>query len=76
VEPEARNVALLRANLWQHGLHNVAVLPMAAEARAGYLRFETNETDRGDHQVHTGDGAASGNLVPAWRLDDVLAGLA
>ena len=75
VEAEQRNVALLRANLWRHGLHHVAVLPMAAGARADYLRLAPNEANRGDHQVHSAAGADSGTLVPAGRLDEVLRGL-
>jgi FkbM family methyltransferase len=75
VEPEARNLALLRANLWQHGLRNVAVLPIAAGDRTGYLRLEANESNRGDHQVHALGEHETGRLVPAGRLDEVLRGL-
>jgi FkbM family methyltransferase len=75
VEPEPRNVALLRANVWRNGLRNVAVLPLAASDRTGFLRLELNEANRGDHQVHPLDGSAEGALVAAARLDDTLRGL-
>ena len=49
---------------------------MAASDRTGYLRLELNEANRGDHQVHAHGSAESGQLVPAGRLDELLAGLA
>ena len=75
IEPEPRNLALLRANVWRHGLNNVAVLPMAAAAEPAYLLLKPSEANRGDHQVYPATSAGSGSLVPAGRLDEVLAGL-
>jgi FkbM family methyltransferase len=75
VEPEARNVALLRANLWRNGLTGVSVLAIAAGREQGYLHLEHNELNRGDHQVLPIGDATSGELVPVDRLDHILGGI-
>jgi FkbM family methyltransferase len=73
VEPERRNLALLKANLWRNGCGNAIVLPIAAYRHTGFLPLVLNEDNRGDHQVGWHDGASA--LVPCARLDDLLGGL-
>jgi FkbM family methyltransferase len=73
VEPERRNLALLKANLWRHGCDNSVVLPIAAHRQRGFLPLRLNEENRGDHQVGWGEQAAA--LVPCARLDELLAGV-
>jgi FkbM family methyltransferase len=68
VEPEARNIAVLRANLWRHGV-DALVLPAAAYSRRDFLHLALSETNPGDHQVHATHGEA---MVPCLRLDDHL----
>lgn len=72
VEPEARNVALLKANLWRNRATNAVVVPLAAGRGWGYVPLTFNECNRGDHQVGWRDRAD--RLVPCARLDDLLAG--
>ena len=69
VEPELRNLRLLRANLWRNGM-SAQVLPIAAYSRGGFIRFVRSETNPGDHQVR--EGAEEGSLVPCSRLDELL----
>lgn len=73
VEPEARNLGLLRANLWRHGAGNAVVLPIAAHRHRGFVPLRLNEQNRGDHQVGWHEGASA--FVPCARLDDLLAGV-
>jgi FkbM family methyltransferase len=73
VEPEPRNVALLKANLWRHGCDNSVILPIAAYRQRGFVPMRLNEENRGDHQVGWSDEA--GALVPCARLDELLAGV-
>lgn len=71
IEPEPRNVSLLKANLWRNGCDNTVILPIAAYRDRGFLPLSFNEDNRGDHQV-----ARHGSvdlLVPCARLDDLLA---
>jgi FkbM family methyltransferase len=68
VEPEPRNVALLRANLWRNRLE-ATVLPAAAYSHHGFLHLALNETNPGDHQVHQEQGDT---LVPCIRVDEHL----
>ena len=72
IEPEARNVALLKANLWRNGCGNAVVLPVAAHVETGFLPLRLNEENRGDHQVGWQQGATT--LVPCARIDDLLVG--
>ncbi len=71
VEPEQRNLALLKANLWRNSCANAVVVPIAAFREVGYLPLRFNEENRGDHQVGWDHDASV--LVPCGRLDDVLA---
>jgi FkbM family methyltransferase len=73
VEPERRNIALLKANLWRHGCDNAVILPIAAHRQRGFLPLRLNDENRGDHQVGWSDEASA--LVPSARLDDLLAGV-
>lgn len=72
VEPEARNVAVLRANLWSHGLDDVVVLPIAGWSRRTLLPLALSEANRGDHQVRPDGVDVAARLVPAAALDDLL----
>jgi len=74
VEPEPRNLALLRANLWRGGADRTRVLPIAAHDRRDLLELRFNADNRGDHRVGAATDAG-GLLVPAARLDDVLGDL-
>lgn len=71
VEPEDRNLLLLKANLWRHGCSNAIVLPIAAYRERGFLPLSLDEDNRGDHQVGWYEDASA--LVPCARLDDLLA---
>jgi FkbM family methyltransferase len=69
VEPDSRNLRLLRANLWRNGV-SAQIAPIAAFSRRGFIRFVRSETNRGDHQVWEGSGA--GALVPCTTVDELL----
>lgn len=73
IEPEPRNLGLLRANIWRNRAWNVRVLPLAAQAKTGYVGLRLSEGNRGDHQVIGASGHV-GSLVPAIRLDEALDG--
>lgn len=73
VEPERRNLTLLKANLWRLGCDNAVILPIAAHRERGFLPLRLNEENRGDHQV--GLSGEASELVPCARLDDLLAGV-
>ncbi|MEN3282333.1 MAG: hypothetical protein V7607_3473 [Solirubrobacteraceae bacterium] len=75
VEPEPSNLALLRANIWRHGLRNVCLLAAAASDSIGYLGLREGEPDNtGSYETHRAAGADD-LVVPAVVLDDVLAGV-
>jgi FkbM family methyltransferase len=74
VEPEPRNVELLRANMWRNRARNVRVLAVAAQAETGYAGLRLSAVNRGDHQV-VDASSHTGSLVPAARLDELLAGI-
>jgi FkbM family methyltransferase len=71
VEPEAANLALLRANLWRQGRDNVLVVPAAAAAGRGLLALRRSATNAGDHQVHH-EARPGDALVPSLALDELL----
>jgi len=84
LEPEPRNVALLRANVAANGLGSrVRVRQLAASDHAGTAVLELSPRNSGDHRVRvyagTDRAAAQGEArratigVPMLRLDDVLA---
>ncbi len=70
IEPDAANLKLLRANLWQNGCDNVWVVPAAAADRRALLALRRNAQNAGDHQVHDSP-AEDDPLVPSVRLDDL-----
>jgi FkbM family methyltransferase len=72
VEPEDRNLALLKANLWRNKCANAVILPLAAGREQGFLPLRLNEENRGDHR--TGLPLAPDQLVPVAALDDLLIG--
>jgi FkbM family methyltransferase len=69
VEPEPRNLALLRANLWRNGVRNCSVLPVAAYHQSGHVTMALNEEMRAAWIV---PGYDTTFLVPCARLDDVI----
>jgi FkbM family methyltransferase len=75
VEPEPRNVEILRANVWRNRAWNVRILPLAAQAETGYVGLRLSAVNRGDHQV-VDASTHTGALVPAARLDELLDGMA
>lgn len=71
IEPEARNLELLRANLRRNGVR-AEVHALAAHTAASFLPLVVNEENRGDHRVL--EGASADIQVPCARLDEILAG--
>lgn len=74
VEPEARNLELLRANLERACSVSGAaatVLPLAAHSEPGWIALELDELNRGNHRLAPAGGCA-GPVVRCERLDDVL----
>ena len=69
VEPEPRNLALLRANLWRNGVRNCSVLPVAAYHQSGHVTMALNEEMRAAWIV---PGYDTTFLVPCAKLDDIL----
>jgi len=75
VEPEPRNLALLRANVWLAGAANVEVLPVAAGRERGFLGLrEPDAQNTGSFEAHD-DWEPGDRIVPSLPLDDVLAGM-
>jgi FkbM family methyltransferase len=72
VEPEHRNLGLLRANLWRHERDDIVVLPIAAWSSRTLLPLVLSEFNRGDHQVRPDSEASGAQLVPAAALDALL----
>ena len=70
VEPEQRNLQLLRANVWRNRCNNTIVLPVAAYRETGFLPMRRDEKNRGNHQV--GRSGKAHELVPCARLEDLL----
>jgi FkbM family methyltransferase len=72
IEPDARTLAILRANLWRNRCFNVTVLPLAAYVETGHVGFAVNPDGRAgstlapDHE--------EGGTVPCARIDDVVTG--
>jgi FkbM family methyltransferase len=71
IEPEPRNLQLLRMNLARHGVQaNATVFPLAAYSRSCQMALAMNEANRGDHFL--APHASTGLQVRCVRLDDVL----
>lgn len=73
VEPEPRNVDLIRANAWQNRAWNVRALALAANAETGYGERRLT-TGRGDTHRIADASEHPDMLVPSVRLDDLLKG--
>jgi FkbM family methyltransferase len=85
-EPEPRNFALLRENLWLNGVSDeVIALNLAAADKPGALEFELSGTNFGDHRVRFGGAGKAGDepelyaessriviSVPSITVDDAL----
>jgi FkbM family methyltransferase len=71
VEPEPRNLALLRANLWRNGCDNVAVLPVAAYERRGHVRFVSNPEGLAGSWIDPEQGDTA-TMAPCAPLDSLL----
>jgi FkbM family methyltransferase len=70
VEPERRNVDLLRRNLARNGCTNAGVVPFAAHSTDRLMSLALDEENRGAHRlVPLGEAATSVRCV---RLDDFL----
>lgn len=69
VEPDLRNLRLLRANVWRNGV-SAQIAPIAAYSRGGFIRFVRSATNFGDHQVWEGPG--EGSLIPCSTMDELL----
>lgn len=74
IEPERRNLSLLRMNVWQNGHEHVDIIPAAAWHRRGALSLRHNDTNAGDHQVHNHVVSHDSVIVPAIALDDLFEG--
>ena len=70
IEPESRNLALLRTNLSATPCRRVSVLGLAAYSRPAWMSLRMNETNRGDHKL--APAGETDVLVRCVRLDDVL----
>lgn len=72
VEPEQRNLRLLRLNTWEYD--NVEIIAAAAWHERTVLQLRYNEANRGDHQVHQHVDAGATPAV-ALPLDELLGGV-
>jgi FkbM family methyltransferase len=77
VEPDPRNAAVLRANLWRNRCDNATVLPVAAWSKRTHLNLVTYPEGGAATEVSSDASAkGDGRLVPAERLDDLVEGSA
>ncbi len=51
IEPETRNLALLRSNLARNGCTNAHVVPFAAYSTSGWMSLALDEENRGGHRL-------------------------
>ena len=72
VEPEPRNLDLLRRNIARNGVDTVRVLPFAAGAAEATMSLALDEENRGAHRLVANDDPEAGPSVRCMRLDDVL----
>jgi FkbM family methyltransferase len=70
VEPESRNLELLRRNLARNGCTNTLVVPFAARSTRGWLSPARDEANRGSHRLMR--SGEPGTMVRCVRLDDLL----
>ena len=71
VEVEPRNLDLLRANLWRNRCDNVTVLPVAAYAERGHVRFVSNPAGLAGSWIDADQGETA-TMVPCAPLDELL----
>jgi FkbM family methyltransferase len=71
VEPLARNIALLKANLWRHGCTNATIYPLAAYSHTGVANLLSNP-DGGSGSWIEEEETAETSRVACARLDDLL----
>ena len=72
VEPEPRNLDLLRRNLARNGADTARVIPFAAAAAEATMSLALDEQNRGAHRLVASDDPQAGPSVRCVRLDDVL----
>jgi FkbM family methyltransferase len=83
VEPDPRNLQLLRANLWRNHCSNASVLPVAADSRRGHIAVVTFPEGGGatevtrDPSYYEEDGRVEVEdigkvMVPSARLDELI----
>jgi FkbM family methyltransferase len=70
LEPEPRNLDLLRRNLAWNDCRNAIVVPFAAHSTRGMMSLALDERNRGGH--HLVPPGATGVTVPCVRLDDLV----
>ncbi|OLP62406.1 methyltransferase [Xaviernesmea oryzae] len=74
VEPDPRNLILLRENIRQNGLETrVTVAPCAAGAEGGTLDFFQHETNSGKSSALPAGGGTRRIAVPVKPVSDILA---
>jgi FkbM family methyltransferase len=74
IEVDPANIAILRANLWKHGCTNAEVLPVAAWSEQTELELRGAPEGGAASTVSSGDGSGECRIVPAFRLDELIAG--
>jgi FkbM family methyltransferase len=72
IEPDARNVQILRANLSRNGCANAVVMTLAAWSESTDLNLMT--TDAGGALSRVGPGESDGETIAAERLSDLIEG--
>jgi FkbM family methyltransferase len=72
VEPEPRNIDLLRRNIARNGADTVRVIPFAAAAAEATMSLALDEQNRGAHRLVASDDPQAGPSVRCVRLDEVL----
>ena len=71
VEPEPRNLRLLRRNVARNRCRNVTVLPWAAGAEARVARLFRSDDNQGDHRLEVASERADSVAVDVRPLDAV-----
>jgi FkbM family methyltransferase len=74
LEPNSENCRLLLSSLRLNGVTNVQLLPVAADAAAGWAYYSTHVGSNGG-LIEDGDLLSHpGTVVPTFRLDDLVDG--
>jgi FkbM family methyltransferase len=73
IEPDIKNLAILKANIERNGAKNVTILPMAAWTERTQLYIERPEAEGATTQVSAQKREVE-RLVEAARLDETIAG--